>query len=68
MLMALTAYLILVAAFDDEGEAYARVANEVLPLVAASAQSHCYDVLSVWRASPISWTDEGRRRLGIYLA
>ena len=40
-------YLILVAAFDDEGEAYARAANKVLPLVADSVQSHCHGVLSI---------------------
>jgi len=40
-------YLILVDAFDDKGEAYARAANEVLPLIAASAQSRCHGVLSI---------------------
>jgi len=55
----LSTYPILVAAFDEKGEVYTQAANEVLPLVAA---------LSVWRASPISWMDEGRRRLGIFLA
>jgi len=45
--MVLTAYLILVAAFDDKGETYARAANEVLPLVATSAQSRCHGILSV---------------------
>ena len=40
-------YLILVAAFDDKGEAYALAANKVLPLVLASAQSRCHGVLSI---------------------